>query len=82
LRRVGEIDAAEFDPVLRLRDLGSCVIYAGHACASRERRLSDYPPESARGAGHDNNFSVHAGVSERRGEAVHTIALGDSFATA
>ena len=61
LGRIGEIDAAEFDPICRCRDLRRCVIDAGDPGAPRQRHFRDHLAERARGAGHDNDFSVHDG---------------------
>ena len=59
LCRIGKIDAAEFGPIGRRRDLRRRVIHAGHFCAPRKRRLRNHLAERARGAGHDNDFSIH-----------------------
>ena len=63
LRGIGKIDAAEFDPLRRRRDLRRRVIDAGDARAPRQRGFRDHLAERARGAGDDNDFSVHDGVS-------------------
>ena len=63
LRRIGKIDAAEFDPVVGRRDLRRRVIHAGHPRAPRQRHLRDHLAQRARGAGHDNDFSVHDRIS-------------------
>ena len=60
LRRIGQIDAAKFDagrPSPAICDCG--VIHAGHPRAAGQRGFRDHPAERARGAGHDNDFSVH-----------------------
>ncbi len=59
LRGIRKIDAAEFDPVSRRRDLRCRVIHAGHPCASRKCGFRDHLAECARGAGDDNDLSVH-----------------------
>ena len=66
LRGIRKIDAAEFDPRLGRRDLGSCMIYSGDARAPRKRCIRDHLAECARGAGHDNDFSVHGGSPGQR----------------
>ena len=64
LRCVGQVDAAELHAVGRIRDLRFGVIDAGHPRAPLQRRLRDHPAERSRGAGDDNDFSVH-GVLRR-----------------
>ena len=59
---IGKIDAAEFDPVGRCRNLRWRVIEARHPRAARKRCFRDHAAERARGAGHDNDFSVHDGL--------------------
>jgi hypothetical protein len=59
LRCIGKIDAAQLDPGRRCRQLGRGVVQPGDARTPCERGCCDYLPERPRGAGHDNNFSVH-----------------------
>ena len=63
LGRISEIDGAEFNPIGCGRCLRWRVIDANHPRAARQRHFRDHPAERARGAGHDNDFSVHDGVS-------------------
>ena len=61
LRGIGQVDAAEFDPLRRRRHLRRCMIDAGDTGAARQRFLGDDLAERARRAGDDNDFSVHDG---------------------
>ena len=46
-RRIGQVDAAEFDLVRRCRYLRRRVVDAGHPRAARQRRIRDHPAERA-----------------------------------
>ncbi len=47
LRRIGKIDAAEFDPVRCRRDLRGRMIQAGHARTPRQRLVRNHLSECA-----------------------------------
>ncbi len=47
-RRIGQIDAAEFEPVWRCRDLRRRVVDAGYPSAARQRLFGDHLAERAR----------------------------------
>jgi hypothetical protein len=57
-----KIDAAEFDPIRRRRNLRSRVIHAGHFCAPRKRRLRNHLAECARGAVTTTTFPSMIGL--------------------
>ena len=59
LRGVGEIDATQLHALRRIRDLRFGVIHPGHPRAAGQSCFRDHLAECARGAGDDNDFSVH-----------------------
>src|ERR1700681_3175319 len=77
LRRVGKIDAAELDFGFHRRHLRRRVIHAGYPSAPRKRRLRDHLAERARGAGHDNDFSIHDRSPGPRGGTEPTLPPGE-----
>ena len=58
-RRVGQIDAAELDPLGRRCHLRRRVIDAGDPRAALLRGFGDDPAERAERPGDDDDFSVH-----------------------
>ena len=75
LRAVGEVDAAEFDPLGSCGDLRGRMIDAGHPRAARDRGFRDHLAERAQRAGDDDHFSIHLKHLRSLQEA-HTIAIG------
>jgi hypothetical protein len=73
LRRIRQVDAAELDPVRRRRDLRCPVIHPGHPGAPRQRHFRNHLAKRARGAGHDNDFSVHVWSPRPGGQAGSTL---------
>jgi hypothetical protein len=61
LGRIGQIDAAEFDPIWRRWNLGRRVVDGRDPRAACQRLVSDHRSERAQRAGDDNDFSVHDG---------------------
>src|SRR6266702_3498431 len=81
LGRIGQIDAAEFNPLGRRGRLRACVIDAGDAGALRQRFLGDHLAERARRAGDDDDFSVHKeGLRKRTEKEAHNMVRRNSFA--
>ena len=67
LRRVGQIDAAEIDPVRRGAGFRGSPVDAGHSGAARDGGGRDHLAQRAGGSGDDDGFSVHEGPPGRNG---------------
>ncbi len=78
---VGKVDAAEFDPLLRRRQLGCRVIDACNLGAPRQRHFRDHSAERSRSAGNHNDFSVH-GELRARGEGSYYYDDGEFICNA
>src|SRR5882672_10744912 len=78
--RIGQVDAAEFELLMRRRYLRRRVVHACQAGAARQRLFGDDPAERTEGAGHDNDFSVHDEPPYADEKGTHTSAERISFA--
>ena len=71
LRRVGQIDAAEFDPVGRRAAFRVGIVDAGHSGAARDGGVRDHLAQCAGCSGDDDDFSVHEVLQEIAANAVN-----------